>query len=453
MVRMRRGPGGGRRGFTLLEVAVVIVILAILAAIVAPGVLGLTGRAIGRAVEADQQILQLAVDRFVLDRHRGPAGSPPRWGTGPPGFYYPTENGQPGNLELNLSATDPKRPRNPRIDRYQVGPATGGPAGDADILAGRVWMGLLVNEAYGTAPGPENGTTGNAHPMAGEEALYLKHWPATASEANSDTDANPSNGNGYTDGPYTWVVLFSGLVVPAYKAEDGNWYSAYRPTTAVALAPTPTLVGTPTPTPTPSPIPTPTATPTPTPTPSPTPTPTPASVTVTFYPVADAYVWADDPTSNFGGSDHLYVGRGILFDPDFTPTDMRMRTFIRFNLSGIPAGATVLSAQLRLYRDSGVGSGILNVHRVLGNWTETGLHWNNQPSFASSPTDGIPVGGDWHEWDVTADVQAFVNGSAPNHGWVIKWDQETSPVRIAGFRAREYTGTDFDPRLVITYQP
>lgn len=228
---MKRGGAerGPRRGFTLLEVAIVIVVLALLAAIVAPGVLGITRRAGQGAVEADRAILQTAVDRFVLDLHRGPAGTPLRWGAGPPGHYYPTGNGRPGNLELNLGVTDPERPQNPRIDRYRVGPDTDGPADDADILAGRLWMGLLVNEAYGTAPGPENETPGNAHPMEGEEALYLKHWPATASEANTDTDADPTNGNGYTDGPFTWVVLFSGLVVPAYKAEDGLWYSAFRP--------------------------------------------------------------------------------------------------------------------------------------------------------------------------------------------------------------------------------
>lgn len=65
-------PGGRQRGFTLLEVMVVVVILGILAALVVPNIIGRPDEA--RAVAAKQDIASIlqALKLYRLDNHRYP---------------------------------------------------------------------------------------------------------------------------------------------------------------------------------------------------------------------------------------------------------------------------------------------------------------------------------------------------------------------------------------------
>ncbi len=70
---------------------------------------------------------------------------------------------------------------------------------------------------------------------------------------------------------------------------------------------------------------------------------------------------------------------------------VQSRTFISFPLDSIPAGAEIVSAKLSIY---GVASSIftpqgnsgdnkLYIQRVLQNWSEETITWNNQPSTTS----------------------------------------------------------------------
>ena len=104
------------------------------------------------------------------------------------------------------------------------GAETNGPAVDTDIKVSLIWMGLLVNELSGTTPGSENSTTGGAHPLEGETRGYLQGFPESPTEANADTDAIPTNGNGFTDGSYHWVVLHNTDAVPAYQSGT-TWFA------------------------------------------------------------------------------------------------------------------------------------------------------------------------------------------------------------------------------------
>ena len=141
-----------------------------------------------------------------------------------------------------------------------------------------------------------------------------------------------------------------------------------------------------------------TATPSPTSTASATPsqTQTPAAGgSFTFAPVADAYVYSVNPTTNFGA---LTVLRA-----DASPD---MRSYLRFQLQGLTG--TVRRATLRIFANSASTSGI-NIHRVSENtWSESTIHYNNAPSFGSAIGSFSPVGaGSW----ISIDVTAYITGN------------------------------------------
>ena len=65
-------PPSHQKGFTLLEIMVVIVILGLLVAIVAPNVLENQDKAMVEKTRADIAVLEQALDMYKLDNHRYP---------------------------------------------------------------------------------------------------------------------------------------------------------------------------------------------------------------------------------------------------------------------------------------------------------------------------------------------------------------------------------------------
>lgn len=69
------GPTSGRGGFTLIEILVVVAVLAILAALVAPNVFGHLGTAKDAAARAQMEMLGAALDAYRLDNGRYPTSA------------------------------------------------------------------------------------------------------------------------------------------------------------------------------------------------------------------------------------------------------------------------------------------------------------------------------------------------------------------------------------------
>lgn len=64
---MKLGFKRGEKGFTLVEIIIVLAVLAVLAAVVIPNVTGFLGRGKARGWDADRGILQAAVDSYRTD--------------------------------------------------------------------------------------------------------------------------------------------------------------------------------------------------------------------------------------------------------------------------------------------------------------------------------------------------------------------------------------------------
>ncbi|MGB5538984.1 MAG: DNRLRE domain-containing protein, partial [Gammaproteobacteria bacterium] len=144
---------------------------------------------------------------------------------------------------------------------------------------------------------------------------------------------------------------------------------------------------------------------------------TPGGATTAYPSLAadqDAWFRSDDITNNNGTAITLHLRR---------ESGNLEYAVVRFDLSSLSAGAQINSATARFYVKATKGhpQGPVSVHRVTADWTETGATWETMgDKFDSTLLNTIPAqpaaGGVWVEVNLTAQVQAWVNGGQPNYG-------------------------------------
>jgi hypothetical protein len=178
-----------------------------------------------------------------------------------------------------------------------------------------------------------------------------------------------------------------------------------------------------------------TQTPTATRTPSMTPTlivspsVTAAGNTFTFAPLADAYVNAGSPASNYGSVSTLRT--------DASPD---VHSYLRFNVQGL--SGTVTKATLHLYANSASSLGCTANSVANNTWSEATLTYNNAPPVGSALGSSGPFGASaWIEIDVTA----YITGNGTyNLGLT------SSSSTAVSFNSRESAN---GPQLVIETTP
>jgi hypothetical protein len=124
--------------------------------------------------------------------------------------------------------------------------------------------------------------------------------------------------------------------------------------------------------------------------------PVPGSVRGT--PVADAYVNSLHPDAASGTARQLRVNG----DPQRSKW-----VYVRFSVEGIPQGATITRATLRLLaRTNAPGAAVAAYHVDGDDWNETTLTWRSRPPVdpTAFDTETGMAAGQWSEWEVTAVV-------------------------------------------------
>jgi nitrous oxidase accessory protein NosD len=167
-----------------------------------------------------------------------------------------------------------------------------------------------------------------------------------------------------------------------------------------------------------------------------------ASSTTIFYPTDDTILDKGSSSQIPAGNNTFMVVRNAYGAGGDT---FQVDTLIKFNLSTLH-NIHVLSAVLSLYYydwdDNDPTDRPLNIYRVTSDWNETTATWSNQPTYAPQPTtyDVVPSSYGWMSWNVTNDVQLYIDNLATNYGWKITDENIWGNVNIPQtyFYSKEY---------------
>jgi VCBS repeat-containing protein len=151
--------------------------------------------------------------------------------------------------------------------------------------------------------------------------------------------------------------------------------------------------------------------------------------TASLEAAKDTYI-VSATNNNFGGSTQLILDKA-------GGSVGNQRVLLQFDLSAIPAGATINSATLQL-EASAIGTTMnLNVYELLQTWTEgtgngtagvanwnqrvTGTNWTTAGgTFDATPAAMLNTNATGqHSWDITALVQAWIAGTKVNNGVLV----------------------------------
>ncbi|MFK7805835.1 MAG: S8 family serine peptidase [Anaerolineae bacterium] len=166
---------------------------------------------------------------------------------------------------------------------------------------------------------------------------------------------------------------------------------------------------------------------------------------LTLNPLFDANVNLTPGASATHPKDqYFYVG--------YDEFDFPQIGLLQFDLSAIPAGATIESAQLNVWHEASADSTVLEhnicVKRVDGTWNES-VTAASSPAIDNTCQSSTKVKEIFgiHHWNQLTDlVQNWVDGSQPNYGLAL----QTSPVTF-GLKAFQSVEGNVRPELKINY--
>jgi len=203
-----------------------------------------------------------------------------------------------------------------------------------------------------------------------------------------------------------------------------------------------------------------------------------AADTVTLAASKDNTIFSESGAESNGAGDYLFAGE--------TKDATIRRALVAFPIASLPAGSTIQSVSLSLYMSrTRTQNETVTLHRVLAAWgegtsnasgeegagapaTTNDATWTQRlyPStpWASSGGDYIAaasasavVGNSmqyytWSAAGLVADVQAWVNGTTTNHGWIVRGNETATRV-AKRFNSRSNPDSTRRPLLTVTFTP
>lgn len=161
---------------------------------------------------------------------------------------------------------------------------------------------------------------------------------------------------------------------------------------------------------------------------------------------------------------------GVGFNP--TGTD-RTRTYLRFDLSSLPAGAPIYAATVSMYSPAAAENtpglelyGLTKAWDADINWAEYKRHGNwatpggdftaeGKAEVKTSERPGGSAPGPWNfSSPALADLVAeWRGGQKPNYGVILKQAEESGASRFVQLNSSSATPTETRPRLIVSYWP
>lgn len=189
---------------------------------------------------------------------------------------------------------------------------------------------------------------------------------------------------------------------------------------------------------------------------------------IIIYPTDDALIKQPRPDANYGDFQRLYVRNEFGATPYPNADGWQWSSLIKFDLRSLQSSTDsvnqyrpqILSANLFLYYnntwDANPAGREISLHLVREFWHEHEVTWNTRPSIDQriSSISIVPSRpGVWMSWDVTKDVQAFIDGAISNHGWRLTDDNYWGnfDIPIVDFRSKESDKPELIPYLLIEY--
>ena len=156
-------------------------------------------------------------------------------------------------------------------------------------------------------------------------------------------------------------------------------------------------------------------------------------------PSSDAFTNTAAATTNYGAN--------VLLDV----SGAKEIVYIQFDLSSIPASASVSQATLKLYVNAVTKAGSFNVDFVNGSWVESTITSSLSPVLGTTIVPNVALtAADKNQYvliDITPAVQAWLSGSQANDGIALV----ANSTFAASFDSKENTTTSHSPEVDVVF--